>query len=163
MQMERGKRPVFLTVLAVLSFISLGFSLLTNFDNITTGPSTNEEMEIVRADIDSQIEDLEAQGMSSWVGTVEKIYRMAEEMNSKFYLAVAVNTIVTLLGIFAVITMIRGFKMGFHLYIVYCLLSIGSIYIYVSPANVPTFVIITNLLFSGLFVLLYSRNLKWMQ
>jgi hypothetical protein len=36
-------------------------------------------------------------------------------------------------------------------------------YLIISPADVPSAVIVVNLLISGLFIFLYSRNLTWMK
>jgi hypothetical protein len=36
-------------------------------------------------------------------------------------------------------------------------------YLIVSPVDVPTAVVVVNLIISGLFIFLYSRNLAWLK
>ena len=94
---------------------------------------------------------------------MQKIGRMVEQMNDNHYLSTFLNLIFTLLGIYAVFLMMKGAKFGFHLYIIHSILAIVGVYFYVSAANIPTFVIIVNLTISGVFIFMYSRNLKWMR
>jgi hypothetical protein len=160
---RRGKRPVFLTVLCVLSFIYMGFGLLAGLGGVASGPSSSEEMQRAKVDMAKQIGELKKQGMDSWVPTMQKIGRMVEQMNDNHYLSTFLNLIFTLLGIYAVFLMMKGAKFGFHLYIIHSILAIVGVYFYVSAANIPTFVIIVNLTISGVFIFMYSRNLKWMR
>ena len=161
-QVEK-RRPVFLTVLCMLSFISLGFGILSGAASLAMGPSSEEQMLDARVEMADAINQVESSGLTTLSGVLEKLQRMTEEINDNFYLAGTINFIILLGGLYGVIKMFKGFKVGFHIYIVYCLLSISAVYLYVSPSNIPSGVIIINALFSGLFILLYSRNLKWMK
>ena len=67
------------------------------------------------------------------------------------------------LGLFGVIFMMRRRKLGFHMYIVYSLLAIGGMLLYVSAENIHISLPIVNVIFSGLFIFLYSRTLHWMR
>lgn len=156
------KRPVFLTVLAVLSFVSLGFALLGGLVSVASGPASEDQLLEEKVQVTQSINEMKEIGWDGMAEMLEQIQRMSEDLNDHFYLAVSLNLMVVALGIFAVLRMLKGFRMGFHLYIVYNLLSVVLIYAYTSPANIPTAVIVFNLLFAALFVFLYSRNLKWM-
>jgi hypothetical protein len=68
-----------------------------------------------------------------------------------------------MLGCFSAVLMYKRNILGFHAYIIYSLLAAGSIYFFVSPANIPSVILITNLLISLVFVLLYARHLKWLR
>ncbi|MFT6983651.1 MAG: hypothetical protein ACJAUD_002430 [Crocinitomicaceae bacterium] len=159
----RGKRPNFLTVLCILSFVYLGFGLFGGLGGIASGPSSSEEMQQAKVAMAKQVGDMKNQGLDSWVPAMQKVGRMVEQMNENHYLASFINLLITLLGIFAVYLMIRGGKLGFHLYISYCILATIGVYFYVSAANVPSFIVMFNFVFSGLFIFMYSRNLKWMR
>ena len=161
-QEERGNRPGFLTALCVLSFVWIGFGLLAGLANLATGPSSDEEIREMNVELTKSMSELKSSGMDGFSDMIAKIQRMTEEVNDHFYLAGILNLFVLVVGLFGVIRMLKGYKIGFHLYIGYCLLTIVSVYAYVSPANIPTFVIVFNLIMSALFVFLYSRNLKWM-
>ena len=67
----RGKRPVFLTVLCVLSFIYMGFGLLAGLVGVVSGPSSSEEMQRAKVDMAKQIGELKKLGMDSWVPTMQ--------------------------------------------------------------------------------------------
>lgn len=159
----RGPRPGFLTVLCVLSFISTGLGLISALIGAAAGRQSDEELLEAKVEMTKQISDLKEVGMDVFVEMMEKIQRMTEQINDSFFLASVITIITVALGLFSVIKMWQGFKIGFQLYIGYCLLTIAGLYIYVSPVNIPTFVVIWNLLLSALFIFLYSRNLKWMR
>ena len=156
------KRPKFLKVLCILSFISTGAGFISGFINLLRGPSSEEEMLDQKVEMTTSIEELSGMGMDGMVDLLDKIQAMTEEINDNFYFASIVTLISVGIGFYGVLKMWTGIKVGFHLYIVYCLLSIGSLYLYVSPSNIPSMIVIFNLLFSGLFIFMYSRNLNWM-
>ena len=159
---EEKERPGFLTVLCVLSFIATGLSLVFGIINLIGGKQNEEQMLESKVQLTKSISEMKKLGMDSWVEMMEKIQAMSVDINNSFYLAAFVSLLISALGLYGVIKMFKGYKIGFHLYIIYSLLSVASLYIYVSPANVPSIVVIINLIIAGLFVFMYSRNLHWM-
>ena len=160
---DARKRPKYLTVLCILSFISIGLALLTGFFNLVSGPSSEEqikEMQVLMTDSANEMENIGADWLADMMS---KGQGMAIDVNDNFYLASFVTIAYLLLGLLGVLKMWKGQAKGFHLYITYCLLSVISMYLYISPANISTFSVVINLMFSGLFILMYSRNLKWMR
>lgn len=160
---EDEKRPSFLTAICVLSFITIGSNLIFGFIGLFSGPQSDEELLQAKVDLAKTSSELKSAGLESWVDVMDQLNRMTVEINDSFYLASILGLIVALIGLFGVLKMWQGMKMGFHLYIIYSLISVVSVYLYVSPANIPSFVIIFNLLISGLFIFMYSRNLHWMK
>jgi hypothetical protein len=160
---NREARPGFLTVLSVLSFISLGGGLVSTLISFVSGRQSDEEMLDSKVTFVKSISDLKDLGMDSFVEVMEQLQRMTDQVNENFYLALFITFITSVVGLFGVVKMWQGFKFGFHMYIGYCLLTIAGLYVYVSPANIPTVVVVWNLLLSALFIFLYSRNLKWMR
>jgi len=160
---EDEKRPSFLTAICVLSFITIGSNLIFGFIGLFSGPQSDEELLQAKVDLAKTSSELKTAGLEPWVDVLDQLDRMTVEINDSFYLASILGLIVALIGLFGVLKMWQGMKMGFHLYIIYSLISVVSVYLYVSPANIPSFVIIFNLLISGLFIFMYSRNLHWMK
>ncbi len=160
---EQKKRPVFLTVLAILSFISIGFGLLGNVMGLIAGPMSATEMEQVTASSMKMIESMDQGGTNNFSDTFAMAFRMEYYKNLNFYPDKLITILGLALGLFGVINMMKGNKNGFHMYIIYNLISIATIYVSVPPSEVPGFFIVVNVLFSGLFVMLYSRNLHWMK
>lgn len=159
---ERKPRPGFLTVLCVLSFISTGLGFISGGFNFILGPSDEETMLQTKVEMTTSITELRDLGMNGMGDMLEQIQLMTEDINRNFYLASVISLLIIAVGFFSVFKMWNGFKIGFHLYIAYNLLSLVGMYIYVSPAHIPNVVVIFNVLFSGLFIFLYSRNLHWL-
>jgi hypothetical protein len=102
-------------------------------------------------------------GADSFVDSMQTSIRMFKQVNENHYLAAFISIIVCVLGAYAALRMFKGYRLGFHLYIIYSILSFVSIYAYVSIGNVPTNYVLFGSAISLVFILLYSRNLKWMQ
>ncbi len=161
---QEEPRPRFLTVLCILTFIATGLSLVTGlFNLLVTGRQSEEQMINAKVAMSESINEMRDMGMTSFVDLMEKIQRMSVEVNDNFYFAGIFGLVLTVIGLYSAIRMWKGSKLGFHIYIVYNLLAIGGIYLYVSAANIPTVFVVFNVILSGIFILMYSRNLKWMK
>lgn len=160
---QAPKRPVFLLVLCILSFVYLAFNGLGIIGGYIAGPESAESIKKEKASLDKQMDDLEVQGATEWKPTIEKFKTMVVTLNRKFYYVQAINVLIFLIGTAGVIFMLIGRRLGFHLYIIYSLLSVCSYYLFMSPSTVPTIIIVFSASLSALFVFLYSRNLKWMR
>ena len=160
---KRSKRPVFLLVLCILSFLWIGWGILQGAAGFTYGPESPESLETAIAGLDKQLDEMDSQSKEAIGPTVEKIKYMVLVMNDKFYLVQTLSLFIYILGFVAVLQMFRGAKIGFHLYVIYSLLSICDYYFFLSPAMIPTFIIILSAFISALFVSMYAVNLKWMR
>lgn len=162
-QQESDKRPVLLLVLAILTFVSIGFSLLGTIFGLAGGPMNDDELIKQRVELAKSKTQMRDAGMNWFVDFFDKLEGMTEEVNENFYFSKGVMLVTDLLGLFGAILMLRRRKFGFHLYIIYSLLALGGIYLYVSPENIHIILPIFNVIFAGLFVFLYSRTLSWMR
>lgn len=159
---QNPKRPVFLTVLCVLSFITLGFGMLSLVFSLMMGQPSTEEIESVSNQYIQTASTMRDQNALWAADLMEKMADLTILQNDHFMVVQLINTIMILTGFIGVLFMFRGRRLGFHFYIIYNLLSIGGVYL-VAPFNmVPNIILIMGLIFSGLFIFLYSRNLKWM-
>ena len=157
------KRPGFLTTLGVLSFVNIGFWFIMALLRMLSGPMSDEQIldqKIVFAEAKNELRKL---GADSWTSLYDKLEAMTMQTNDSFYLAMFLEFVVLLIGLSGVIMMFKGRKFGFHVFIIYCLLSLGAAYLYISPSNIPTISTIFTVIISGLFIFLYSRNLRWMK
>ena len=160
---ENQPRPKFLTVLCILTFIATGFNLVAGLINLViTGKQSEEAMLEMKVQYAESISGLRDLGMLGLVEMMEKLDRMTTEINENFYMAAIISLLTVGIGLYAALKMWKGFKIGFHIYIVYNLLAIAGIYIYVSPGNIPSLLVIINVALSAIFVFMYSRNLHWM-
>lgn len=162
-EIERGKRPVFLKVLCILTFISTGGSILLTFMKLSMGAFTKEEMIEQKAQFQEAIVLYEKAGADYWVEYMQSMIRFSEQANNNHYLVMTLALLVSGAGLLGAIMMWKGQKLGFHVYIVYNIIGILSVYAYASMANIHSLNTIIGVLLSLLLILLYSRNLKWMR
>jgi len=160
---NQKERPQMLLVLCILSWVSIGFSLITNVISFFRGPISSERMGEAKGDMLSLINEAKSSGMDLIADVFTKLQHMTEVYNANHYSFYGLNIIVLLIGLGGVVWMFLGKKQGFHLYIGYSLLSVIQIYFFLIPSEIPSAFTILGLLFSGLFIFLYSRNLSWMK
>ncbi len=161
---KNNKPTTFLIILAVLSLLNMVFSFFGTIVAFFSGPFSEDQMEAQNADLYESIGLLQDQGMDGLAGTLEKIMLYADYMNSEAFVISNVSSLlVSILGIIAVVLMLKLKKIGFHLYVAYSLLPILLMYV-ISPAEfITTIVVVTSLIVSGIFCLLYGLNLKHMK
>jgi len=160
---QQPKRPNFLTVLCVLSLLSMSVTFLGSINQLMSGAQTEEQLLNQKVELTKTATQLDQMGSSYFADSVRKIIVMTESLNDSFIMLNIVTLVSLVFGFFGVFKMFKGFKIGFHFYIVYSLISIGMVYLFVEATYVPNMVLFWNLFISGLFVLLYSRNLSWMK
>lgn len=156
------KRPNFLLVLCILTFVSTGLGIFTPIFQMIRG--TRPPADLLR-DVDALMmaaEKMRDAGMSSLAHVYEQLAEMTVEINAHAMLAGLISFVIILMGVAAAIMMLKGKKIGFHLYIGYSLLQLISTYFFVSAENVPLLIPISGAIISGIFILMYSRNLHWM-
>ena len=159
---QKGKRPTFLTVLCILTYISTGLAVISGFFGLLAGKPSEQIIEDQQLRYISMVDDLKTADQLEFAETIDLLGKMEIERLSNYPLNPILLLIAGLLGLTGALLMWRGKKIGFHLYIVYSIFSIASIYLLSSSENITSFYIIVNFLFAGLFVFLYSRNLKWL-
>ena len=162
-RIEAEKRPGFLKAISIMSFVGIGLSLISSFAGLFSAKQTEEQLLTEKVAMSKAIKDLQELGMDSWVHFIRQLQEMNVEINEHLLLANGLSIVVGLIGLLGVIKMWNGFKVGFHIYIIYSLFSVGVIYLYVSPVNIPSIIIIFSSVLSLIWILMYSRNLHWMK
>jgi hypothetical protein len=162
-QPQRPNRPVFLTVLCILTFVNSGFLFLGVIINAISGKKSADEMETVMAQMTQSASQLRDQNMTWMADLIEKMGRMAVYTNDLFYVMLLVNILTFGLCLAGAILMFTGRKIGFHAYVFYNIIGIVAIYIAVPVNEVPSFIVIINVILSAIFIFMYSRNLHWLK
>lgn len=159
---KNQKRPVLLTVLCILSFIVVGFGLLGVLFSLMGGAPTEEQiMDTYNLSI-NLANDMRDKQFILMAEVLEQSADLVVYQQHRFWLVLLVNFATYATGFMGVLYMLKGKRLGFHLYIIYCLIGIGGMFL-IAPAHLISMAsVIMSLVFSGLFVFLYSRNLKWM-
>ena len=159
---EEEKRPTFLLVLCILTFVNTGFTILGGISGMISGPPSKEEIKANNVDLANSIEQLEKVNLEYWADVIKRIQLMTEAFYANFVAYNAVAVFVAMAGVAAAALMLKGKKLGFHVYIGYSFMFVLQSYLFVSASVIPSFIVILNLIIAGLFVLLYSRNLSWL-
>ena len=157
---QQPKRSQFLSVLCILTFVFTGFSFLTSIIGFVSGPASPEMMAEQHVQMAEQIAQLQEVHADSFVFMFQQLQQMMDDVNNHFYLAISMKIIWVVIGAFGAFQMWNGKKLGFHIYIIYSLLEIAQMYLFTSASNIPMLVIVYYIIISGIFIILYSRNLK---
>ena len=166
-QDEAPKRPNFLVFLLVLTSISVILLLYGSISAVFQGPKSAEYMEEIIAEQNEQLAELKnlmGKDDGALIEAVESSVNLTIHTNDEvFYSFHLLSILQSLLGIAAIVFMFKLRKIGFHLYVGYCILPIIVIYALFPAAYISNFMILGTVLISGLFCLLYGLNLKHMK
>lgn len=161
---KQEKRPVFLTVLVILSFINIGWSILSNIFSLIGGPMNEEQLEQAKVEMTKSINQVKGnEGMQWFEDFMRSAIEMIESTNANHTMNVLTGLLILAIGLTGIIFMMRGRKLGFHVYIIYSFFASVQVYLFVSPSLMSNAIVIFSLFLSGIFVLLYGLNLKWMK
>lgn len=156
-------RPKLLTVLVVLSLVSIIFNLIFTIFFLFRGPISESQLKLDQDENAKLIESMSQSGMPSLAELFEKIGRMEVYVNNNWFMHHFATFLMLTVGLIGVIKMSKGKIIGFHLYIIYSILTSAIIYVSVPFAEVAVSELIVGLLFSFLFIWLYSRNLGYLK
>lgn len=157
------ERPKGLTILCALSWISIGISIYFSLMNLVRGPFTSFEIRDMKVQVLEMKQELEAQGMGKLSSFFEKSQEMTIALNEHHGAVLFVNFLFLAIGAVGVWFMFSGRKLGFHLYIMYCLLSVLHPYFFMSGDMIPIISPVMGGVLSLIFIALYSQHLKWMK
>jgi len=159
---ESGPRPVFLKVISILSFIFLGFQALKLMLGFIVGKLSDDEMiekKVQLTKLYRMIDD----GSDEVTEVIRTSGLVLEQSNDNYWMVQFLTALIVGLGVYGVVNMYNGKKIGFHFYIIYSLVAIGGTYLYLSPELVSMPSLLLEIFFSGLFIFMYSKNLHWMK
>ena len=154
--------PIFLIVLVILTLLNTGLALLGGVFSLVVGKPSEKEILESKVQMAKSIVELKKVNLEYFVDLLQKIEGITDAMHANFMMFNLLGIFIAGIGAASAFMMLFRMKLGFHAYIVYSFLSILSVYAFVAPVNVPSILILTNAIFAGLFVFLYSRNLKWL-
>jgi hypothetical protein len=160
---EPIKRPVFLVVLSVFSLISISSGLLSSILGLISGPMQDYQVDEIISQNMAGVTQLQEMGEVYWSEITLKILNLIKYTNENFYMDRLINLGAYAIGLNGVIFMLKGRKLGFHLYIVYNLIALISIYASAPASEIPSFYFILFGIISSVFIFMFSRNLKFMK
>ncbi|WP_343636488.1 hypothetical protein [Fluviicola sp.] len=159
---QNQKRPVLLTVLCILSFITVGFGLLGVLFTLIGGEPSPEKIQEAYNQLIQTASEMRDKQLTTIADMIEQAADLTVYQQHRYWAVLGINALTMITGFVGVLFMFRGKRLGFHLYIIYNLISIGGTFLIVPSHMVPMVSVIMNLIISGLFIFLYALNLKWM-
>lgn len=156
------KRPVLLTVLCILSFITVGFGVLGVLFTLIGGEPSPEKIQSAYNELIQMASEMRDKQLTTVADMLEQAADLTVYQQHRYWSVLGINALTMITGFVGVLFMFRGKRLGFHLYIIYNLISIGGTFLIVPSHMVPMVSVIMNLVISGLFIFLYALNLKWM-
>lgn len=159
----QAKRPVFLTVLCILTFIMTGLSAIGLINNAFRGKSSPDQLEEEVAVFHQVSANLRDAGAGAAADFYDQVAGMLVHMNEHYYQMLFINFITLVLGFVGALLMWKGRRIGFHVYVIYNLVGILAIYAAVPASSIPNVLVITQVIISAIFIFMYARNLHWMK
>jgi hypothetical protein len=158
---KRVKIPISLLITGIISIIGTSSAILSSIQSLVMGKPSQSEINETKIEIAKSLEEVQKNKIEFLERLLRNLQIMIDAMYENFILYSLVAGIVATIGLIGIILMFRRKELGFHLYIIYCLVYVSQNYLFVSPANVPVILVIGNLLISGLFIFIYSRSINW--
>lgn len=152
-------RPTGLTVLCVLSWVWLALVLYSFINTVSVGQLTDEQiLEQKIVFIESQPPELLQE--NKWI--VDDMVEILEIAKENYVMMIGLEVAGILIGFAGVFFMFKMRKLGFHLYIIYTVLSIFYwLYFYLGN-EIGFYAIAWSIVMGGLFVGLYAIYQKRM-
>jgi len=160
-EFQPAKKPTFLVVLAILSFVSMSWSFFQYIVSLLSGPMNQDAWELYEATMYESVGQMNDVGMDGVAAMFEQVIQMSYIANFDCFVINNVLQLITvIIGALGVILMLQLRKIGFHFYVIYSLLPIILSYILFPVEVIPTVVVITQLVLSAIFCTLYALNFK---
>jgi hypothetical protein len=159
-QQNQKTRPTLLTVIGILSFIGLGYRILTGLINAALGTATSSIAPFLNDVFENEVDLSDVpESMQGFIASIlDAVTRLLENVTG-IYLTVVLLSVIALLG---VIMMWQLKKSGFYMYAASRSLIAFVPFIFIGYNLISLLWFISSIIFGILFIILYSLNLKEM-
>lgn len=157
---DQKQRPTFLTVICILSFIGIGFSILSNLWGLLFRRGIQAMSDMAEQGYSDAMSEIESEAPQMG-GFMESIFGGAQKAMEHYTLLTTVSLICAIIALFGVIMMWRLKKTGFYLFtgakviaIILPIIMIGGL-----VGGMTLF----GAIFPIAFIIMYAVNLKAME
>ena len=158
-----SKRPVFLLVLVILSSINIGISSIGALSGMLGAKPDKAMIKSAKLDFANMREQLDKANAADFIYIIDQMESVTDNMFKHFQQYNSFQFLILVLRLTGVILMYRGKKLGFHFYILYSLGFVLLPYFFNPITGIPTILTIVGIIYGGVWVWLYSRNLNWLK
>lgn len=159
-QQNQKTRPTLLTVIGILSFIGLGYRILTGLINAALGSATSSIAPFLNDVFENEVDLSDVpESMQGFIANIfDAVTKLLTNVTG-IYLTVVLLSVIALLG---VIMMWQLRRSGFYMYAASRSLIAFVPFIFIGYNLVSLLWFISSIIFGILFIVLYSLNLKEM-
>ena len=159
-QQNQKTRPTLLTVIGILSFIGLGYRILTGLINAALGSATSSIAPFLNDVFENEVDLSDVpESMQGFIANIfDAVTKLLTNVTG-IYLTVVLLSVIALLG---VIMMWQLRRSGFYMYAASRSLIAFVPFIFIGYNLVSLLWLISSIIFGILFIVLYSLNLKEM-
>lgn len=158
-----SKRPNFLLVLVILSSINIGIAIIGAFSGMFGVKPDKAMIKQTKLEFANMREQLQQGNAEDFLYIIDQMEGVALNMFKHFQQYNSFQFLILVLGLIGVIFMYRGKKLGFHFYILYTLGLVILPYFFNPITGIPTILTIVGIIYGGIWVFMYSRNLHWLK
>lgn len=162
--METKKRPVFLTVLVILSFIGVAIQIIQGIFSMTAGAVTSAVTSVGQGYAEglSSMEGMEnIEGMDQAMSSLNEAVEAANKLAQNATLLGIINIVAALVCLLGVIWMWKLMKKGFYVYVIGELAAPVATLVLVGFA-LGGFMATLGFIIPVIMIILYAVNLKHM-
>ena len=157
---EQNKRPTFLTVLCILSFIGLGFGIIGNIIGLLFSKGIEAASGLAEEGMDEALSEIESE-IPEMGGFMETLFGGAMKAMEHYTLITSVTLVCSIIALVGVIMMFQLKKIGFYLF------SGAKVVIIVLPMILIGGLVggmsLMGAIFPIAFIIMYAVNLKAME
>jgi hypothetical protein len=157
------KRPKFLLVLVILSGINIVTSIIGALSGMLGSKPDQAMIKSAKLEFANMREQLQKADAEDFIYIIDQMQSVTVNMFKHFQAYNSFQFLILVLGLTGIVLMFRGKKLGFHFYIIYTLGLVLLPYFFNPITGIPTLLTIVGIIYGGIWVWLYSRNLHWLK
>ncbi len=161
-QTKHQDRPMFLTVICILSFIGLGMSVISNLVNLAFGTFSSSLYPLVQEGFEQALNEVDATEPAA-SALLEQIFSSILKLFEVMPLLAGISLVLTIVALIGVIFMWTLKKTGFYLFTAAKVVMIFVPMMLIGVNFMSAMMAIGSLFVAAIFVTLYALNLKAMK
>ncbi len=158
----KNARPTFLTVVCIISFVGLGWSIVNNLSTLAFSSVSMSIYDLVQGSLEMALSEASASDPAAAV-FLEKIFDSVLKLIEVLPLFAAIGLLCTVIALVGVIMMWNLKKIGFYLYSCAKAILVFIPIILVGYNFLSAMISVAMLVGAALFITLYGLNLKAMK
>lgn len=157
--MEQKKRPVFLTVLCILSYIGLGWGMFSSLINLIASQFLSSFSPFFH----KLVEYTKRPSRFPGGGKVEEMFDFIQNIIDNAFTMNLAALFLSLLALFGVLMMWRLKMAGFYLYLGAKIFIVSIPIMFLGMNGIVVFLTAINGFIAGIFIILYALNIRHLE